>query len=69
MPNSVHFDKRLRTLEQSTFSAERNIIVVLLSAGEGEVQKVEKIAQARRELGLAESDSRQVIVVRFGAGA
>jgi hypothetical protein len=69
MPNSVHFDKRLRTLEQSTFSAEHNIIVVLLSADEGEVQKVEKIAQARRELGLAETDARQVIVVRFGAGA
>jgi hypothetical protein len=59
--------RRVSALEKSAFPDDHNMIVVLLGAGEGDVQKVEKIAQARRELGLVESDARQVIVVRFGA--
>ena len=40
--------------------------VVFLSPGDGEAEKAEKIATAKREHGLAEGDVRQVIVVRFG---
>ena len=67
MPNFAHIDKRLRALEQSASSEGANVIVVLLSPGAGDVAKSAKIAEAKRSLGLAEDDPRQVMVVIFGA--
>ena len=66
MPNSMHFDKRLTTLERFAYSESHNAIVVLLYPGEDDATKAAKIATEWRELGLAEDDPRQVVVVRFG---
>lgn len=67
MPSSMHFDKRLTTLERFAYSENPNVIVVLLHPGEDDAIKAEKIAEARRGRGLHENDPAQVIVVRFGA--
>ncbi len=67
MPSSIHFGKRLATLERFAYSESYNAIVVLLHPGEDDAIKAEKIAAARRERGVHENDPAQVIVVRFGA--
>jgi hypothetical protein len=64
--NAMHFDKRLATLEQCSYSEDHNVIVVLLHPGEDDATKAERIVAAKRDLGLAEDDPRRVIVVRFG---
>lgn len=68
MPSSMNIDKRLKALEQSSLNENPNVIVVLLHPGEDDATKAEKIADARRERGLQENDTAQVIVVLFGAG-
>ena len=67
MPSSMHFGKRLATLERFAYSESHNVIVVVLHPGEDDATKAEKIAEARRERCLDENDQAQVIVVRFGA--
>ena len=67
MPSSMHIDKRLKALEQSSLGENPNAIVVLLHPGEDDATKAAKIAEAKRERGLADNDPCRVIVVRFGA--
>jgi hypothetical protein len=63
----MNYGKRLAALEQSSRGEDPNVIVVLLHPGEDDATKAEKIAEAKHALGLAENDTRPVIVVRFGA--
>jgi hypothetical protein len=61
------YESRLEKLEQrATSSDTQNMIVVLVYPGE---DRTAKVAEARREHGLGEGDSRRMIVVIFsGAG-
>ncbi len=62
-----YFDKRLATLEQSSFGDGRNPILVVTDYGDGDAEAAEKVAAAKRQHGIAEDDPRHIIVVRFGA--